>query len=61
MIKPKVEMATAKEVDFAASTIHAELWHGEFCYEKSEMEKVADFPMTEEGRLALKQWLDASV
>ena len=61
MIKPKVEMATAKEVDFESSSIHAELWHGQFCYEKSEMEKSADFPMTEEGRLALKQWLEENV
>ena len=58
MIKPKVEMATAKEVDFAASSIHAELWHGQFCYEKSEVEKSADFPLTEAGRLALKAWLE---
>ena len=61
MIKPKVEMATAKEVDFESSSIHAELWHGQFCYEKSEMEKSADFPMTEEGRLALKAWLEENV
>ena len=59
--KPTVVMATAKEVDFDASSIHAELWHGPFCYEKSEMEKSADFPMTEEGRLALKAWLEDNV
>ena len=61
MIKPKVEMATAKEVDFAASSLHAQLWHGKFCYEKSEVEKSADFPMTEEGRMALKAWLEENV
>ena len=59
--KPNVVMATAKEVDFEASSITAEYWHGPFCYEKSEMEGSADFPMSEEGRLALKQWLEEIV
>ena len=61
VIKPNVVMATAKEVDSESSSIHAELWHGQFCYEKSEMEKSADFPMTEEGRLALLQWLTDNI
>ena len=59
--KPNVVMATAKEVDFAASSIHAEFWHGHYCYEKSEMEGEADFPMSEEGRLAMKAWLEAHI
>lgn len=58
---PNVEMATAKEVDFAASSITAEFWHGPFCYEKSEIEGKETFPMTEEGRLAMKQWLEANI
>lgn len=61
MVKPNVVMLNAKEVDFMASFIHAELWHGLFCYEKSQTEKSADFPMTEEGRLALKAWLEDNV
>ena len=60
-IKPKVEMATGKEVDFAASSIHAEFWHGPYCYEKSEMEGAADFPMSEEGRLEMKKWLESNI
>ena len=56
-IVPEVEMATAKEVDFEKSLIHAEFWHGPFCYEKSEMEGNATFPMSEEGRTALIKWL----
>lgn len=56
--KPNVVMATAKEVDFAQSTIHAEFWHGLYCYEKSEMEGEQTFPMTEEGRVAMMQWLE---
>ena len=54
---PKVVMATAKEVDFAQSTIHVEYWHGLFCYEKSEMEGEETFPLTEEGREEMISWL----
>ncbi len=59
--EPNVVMASAKEVDFAASSIHCEYWHGPYCYEKSEMEGAADFPMSEEGRLAMKQWLESNI
>ena len=55
--KPHVIMATAKEVDFEQSTIFVEYWHGLFCYEKSEMEGSETFPLTEEGREALRSWL----
>ena len=58
---PNVVMATAKEVDFEQSTVDAEFWHGPFCYEKSEMEGKRTFPMTEEGRLAMKQWLEENI
>ena len=60
-ITPNVVMATPKEVDFEASTITAEYWHGLFCYEKSEIEAKQDFPLTEEGRLAMKAWLEEHV
>ena len=60
-IEPKVEMATPKEVDFENSSIFAQFWHGPFCYEKSKMEEEQTFPMTEEGRLALKTWLEENV
>ena len=60
-IVPKVVMATPKEVDFEASSIYAQFWHGPFCYEKSEMEGENTFPMSEEGRLSLKAWLEAQV
>lgn len=46
-----------KEVDFDNSSIHAEYWHGQFCYEKSEMEGEMTFPMSAEGREALISWL----
>ena len=60
-ITPNVVKATPKEVDFAASSITAEYWHGLFCYEKSEIEAKETFPMTEEGRSAMKAWLEANV
>ena len=56
--KPNVVMATAKEVDFEASSITVEFWHGLYCYEKSEMEGRQTFPMSEEGRLAMKKFLE---
>lgn len=59
--KPNVIMATAKEVDFDQSTIHVEYWHGPFCYEKSEMEGENTFPMTEEGRMEMKAWLESMI
>ncbi len=58
-ISPRVVKSTPKEVDFAQSAIFAEYWHGVYCYEKSEMEGSAEFPMSEEGRLALKAWLES--
>lgn len=60
-IQPKVEMKTPKEVDFEASSIFVEYWHGLYCYEKSEMEGQATFPMTEEGRQELIAWLQSKI
>ena len=60
-IRPDVVMATPKEVDFAQSTMFVEYWHGLYCYEKSEMEGQQTFPMTEEGRLSMKQWLEEHI
>ena len=60
-IKPDVIMATPKEVDFTQSTIFVEYWHGLYCYEKSEMEGSETFPMTEEGREQMLQWLKSKI
>ena len=54
-------MATPKEVDFAASSIHAEYWHGLYCYEKSQMEGEETFPMSDEGRQEMLQWLESHI
>ena len=60
--EPKVvKMDGSKEVDFEQSTIKAEFWHGPFCYERSAMEAEKVFPLTEEGRLAMKAWLEENI
>lgn len=60
-IVPRVVKINKKEVDFQASTIFAEFWHGVYCYEKSQMEGEATFPMSEEGRVSLIRWLNDNV
>ncbi len=59
--KPNVVMANAKEVDFDQSNIFVEYWHGLYCYEKSEMEGSETFPMTQEGRQAILEWLTSKI
>ena len=60
-INPEVAKITPKEVDFANSTLKAWYWHGPFCFEKSEMEGEQTFPLSEEGREALKSWLEENI
>ena len=52
-----VKQEGSKEVDMEASSILVEFWHGQFCYEKSTMEGQVTFPMSEEGRQALIDFL----
>ncbi len=56
-----VKKEGTKEVDMAQSAIHVEYWHGLFCYEKSQMEGEATFPMSEDGRLQMLAWLESKV
>ena len=60
-IVPNVVMQTAKEVNMEESSITAMYWHGIFCFEKSTVEGEQTFPMSEEGRTAMKQWLEEQV
>ena len=46
---------------FIDSSLTAEYWHGILCYEKSEVEGKETFPLTEDGRMAMKAWLEAQV
>lgn len=59
--KPNIVMATPKEVDFENSNIHVEYWHGLYCYEKSEMEGEHTFPLSEEGRADMLNWLESHI
>lgn len=59
--KPNVVKKSPKEVDMEQSSITAEYWHGPYCYEKSQMEGQETFPMTEEGRIAMKAWLESNI
>ena len=56
-IEPTVIKKTPKEVDMEASSILAQFWHGPYCFEKSTVEGEQTFPMSEEGRAALKAWV----
>ena len=58
---PNVIMRTQKEVNMEESSIFVEYWHGPLCYEKSTMEGQNTFPMSEEGRAAMKKWLEERV
>ena len=60
-ITPNVTKKNSKEVDFDASSMDVEIWHGLFCYEKSEIEDNKNFPMSEEGRNALIAYLENSI
>ena len=60
-IKPNIVKKTPKEVDMEASSITAEYWHGEYCYEKSEMEDSKTFPMTDAGRMDMQHWLESNI
>ncbi len=59
--EPQVVKKSKKEVDMEASSILAEYWHGPFCYEKSQKEGSQTFPMSEEGRQAMKAWLEEHI
>ena len=56
-----VKKEGSKEVDMEQSAIHAEYWHGLFCYEKSQMEGEATFSMSEEGRQQMLAWLESKI
>ena len=60
-VAPKIVKLNPKEVDFEQSSVFAEFWHGPFCYEKSTMEGQQTFPLTEAGRQAMKEWLEANI
>ena len=54
---PVLSMKDSRNVDLEASSIKVEYWHGQFCYEKSQMEGEESFPMSAAGREAMLQYL----
>jgi len=60
-IDPQIAKKSPKEVDMEASSIVAEIWYGEKCYELSTVEGRQEYPMTEAGRGALKAWLESHI
>ena len=60
-IQPQVVKKNSKEVDMEASSITAEYWHGQLCYEKSTVEDKKDFPMSLDGREEMRLWLESNI
>ena len=56
-ITPDIQKKSKKEINFEASTMLAEYWHGLFCYEKSVIEGKETFALTEIGRSDMIAWL----
>lgn len=52
-----VKVDNSKEVNFEESSIDVEIWHGLYCYEKSQIEDKRNFPMSEAGREAIIAYL----
>lgn len=61
-ITPKlVKPEGSKAVDLTVSTLFCEVWYGQFCYEKSEIEATNEFPISEQGREELRLWLTEQI
>ena len=60
-VEPNIIMRTPKEVNMEESSMKAEYWHGQFCYEKSTMEGEKVFPLSDEGKEELRRWLLAAI
>ena len=60
-VEPNVVKQGAKEVNMEESSITAKFWHGQFCYEKSQMEGEQTFPMSQQGRQAIIDWLTENI
>lgn len=39
--------------------IRARIWYGEYCFEKSEVAGEQSFPLSDEGRMQLRDWLES--
>ena len=57
-ITPDIHMKTQKEVDYEASSVKAEYWHGEMSYEFSSIEGEKTFALSREAYAEMRQWLN---
>lgn len=55
----RVKPGKAGEGDEERPILSALVWYGAYCLEQSEVQAEADFTLTEEGRDALLDWLEA--
>lgn len=60
-ITPDVRMKTQKEIDYEASSVKAEYWHGEMSYEFSDIEGEKTFPLSQEGYAEMQPWLESQL
>lgn len=60
-VTPHITMLNPKEVNFPASSMTCEYWHGENCYELSTIEETKEFPLSDEAREDMRAWLMAHV
>ena len=60
-VTPAITMKNPKEVDMEQSSMLCELWHGPFCYEKSEMEGSETFVLNDAGREEMTAWLESKI
>ena len=52
-VTPSIVMLNQKEVNFDESSMKCECWHGEYCYEKSQMEDEKVFRARPPGNVRL--------
>ena len=60
-VMPNIVMLTQKEVNFDESSMKCECWHGEYCYEKSQMEDEKVFPLNEAAYHEMYDWISAHI
>ena len=52
---------TREEGEEKVPELFAEAWTGPICYELSEAERTCTFPVSEEGLVELRAWLEANL
>ena len=58
LVKPTVLRDKGSGELLPESHVEAQVWKGEYCLEESEVLAQAEFPLTEEGREQVIEWLE---